>query len=278
MQRTLARSISFCSAVFIVVGFLVWASPAYAQCEFSACTAGETYNPSGGACESNSGFPTYAMSHRIPTCNSSETFVRATGMCRINDCGGSCRVRPACGGEWPVYSGSGTDGSGVYARCDGTSHAPAPMSHITTHCTAGFTLNTARGVCISCAPPLPPPPAPRFADLLFRAAFLRQTVGGPSVPNVHRGRPYLACFTVANVGDAPSAPFVVRGGGLGVPTTPTQAHAGLAPGATRDGCLVYPTTPVIGSYRLGIEVDSGHAVAERVETNNTSSIPVTVVP
>jgi hypothetical protein len=98
------------------------------------------------------------------------------------------------------------------------------------------------------------------------------------VTSVRRGRPYQACFVVANVGTVASGSFRVAGGGLGIPTAPFQDHAGLGAGLSRTGCIDYPTTPPVGSYRLGLTADSLGAVTESREFNNTATIPVTVVP
>jgi subtilase family serine protease len=95
---------------------------------------------------------------------------------------------------------------------------------------------------------------------------------------VKRGKPYLACFVVANIGFAPSGPFRVTGGGLGIPFNPFQNHAGLAPGASRAGCLKYPTTPKPGNYNLVLKVDSLNTVVESNEGNNTAVMVITVVP
>src|SRR5262245_39973792 len=95
---------------------------------------------------------------------------------------------------------------------------------------------------------------------------------------VKRGKPYLACFVVANIGPGPSGNFRVTGGGLGIPFNPFQNHAGLAAGASRVGCLQYPTTPPPGNYNLGLKVDSLNTVVETNEGNNTGVMPITVVP
>jgi hypothetical protein len=102
----------------------------------------------------------------------------------------------------------------------------------------------------------------------------------PLVPGnqVKRGKPYLACFVVANIGFAPSGGFRVSGGGLGIPFNPFQNHAGLAPGQSRAGCLKYPTTPKPGNYNLGLKVDSLNTVVESNEGNNTGVMAITVLP
>jgi hypothetical protein len=220
---------------------------------------------------------------------SGETFIRATGMCRLNLCTGACETRPLCGGDWPNYRGSGRDATGVYGSCQSNPNWLGHVSHTLRRCPSGFTLSEGRGVCVRCTAmvpvptptpvpvPTPTPVLPR-PDLVIRSAFLRQVAGGPVVTSVRRGRSYYACFVVANIGVAPSGVFHVGGGGLGVPTPPSQAHASLAAGASRAGCLVYPTTPAPGAYRLGITADSRTVVTERREDNNGATIAVTVIP
>ncbi len=126
--------------------------------------------------------------------------------------------------------------------------------------------------------PRPPPPRHGLPDLTFRVTWLELPGSTVHVKAVHNGKPYLACFTVVNIGSAPSGTFRVSGGGLGITYNPYQDHASLAPGAGRQGCLKYPTTPAPGSYKLGIEADSQHVVHESNEGNNEAVIPVTVIP
>jgi hypothetical protein len=106
--------------------------------------------------------------------------------------------------------------------------------------------------------PLPQPQP----DLTFRSAWL-QYRGLPNAPPLHTNRvPYLhgygACYVIANVGGAPTGPFRVAGGGLGIATNPYKDEASLAPGASRQDCLDYPTTPAPGTYKLGLEADNHH--------------------
>jgi hypothetical protein len=196
-------------------------------------------------------------------------------VCRLNACTSSgCEARPLCGGQWPNYLRSGTDATGAYGVCQSNPNWLGHQSHTILRCSAGSTLSTGRGVCVSC-PAIVPVPI-RRPDLVIRSTSLRQ--GGVVVTRVRRGQPYYACFVVANIGDGSSGPFHVGGGGLGVPTAPSQAHATLAPGATRSGCVLYSTTPAVGSYRLGIDADSRRVVSERREDNNGAVIAVSVVP
>ncbi len=263
-------------AALFLTAFL-FASPAFAQdaCRIPACDQpGETFNATTRDCESNAGFPTYARSHRIPTCRADETLDRATGMCVLNACG-SCEARRLCPSGW-AYQRSGRDaGGGVYGVCGHSSGGFS--SHQVLRCTDGFTLNEARGVCVGACRTATPTPLPR-PDLAIRRTFLRQVGGGPEAPSVRRGQPYWACFVVANVGTAASGSFQVGGGGLGVSVAPTQAHATLTPGASRTGCLAYSTTPSVGTYRLGITARAGAGVTEVRLDNNSATQVVNVIP
>jgi hypothetical protein len=263
-------------AAVIAAVIIVSAPDAAAQCEVPACNmSGERYDPADGNCHSGPDPLTGALSHRIPACRADERFIRETGMCRLNACtSGSCEARPLCGGSWPNYARNGTDSTGAYGVCESNPNWLGHRSHTIVRCEAGFTLNTGRGMCIRC-PTIVPVPI-RRPDLIIRSTSLRQ--GGVVVTRVRRGQPYYACFVVANIGDAASGAFHVGGGGLGVPTPPSQAHATLAAGATRSGCLLYSRTPAVGSYRLGIDADSRTAVLERREDNNGAVIAVQVVP
>lgn len=233
-------------------------------CDFSACRSDETYRD--GDCNSKSGFPTYAKSHRIATCPAGTTLNRATGTCISG--GTCCNERPLCS-SGSSYSRSGSDRDGVYGVCE-SSGGLGYRSHELVRCAPGWTLDTGRGVCRGeCRVVVPPRRA--LPDLTFRSLSLR-----PSV--LHARSPYHLCFTVANIGAAASGPFRVGAGGLGIPYAPFQDHASLAPGATRDGCIRYPTTPRVGTYSLGAKVDSLNAVAESNETNNEKTIGVVIVP
>jgi hypothetical protein len=244
-------------------------------CAFPACNQkGERYDAASGDCQSGPDPITRALSHRIPSCLSDERFDRATGQCVLNACSDDgCEARVLCTGR-SHYSRSGRDSTGVYGVCESVSGL-GYRSHELVRCPRGFTLNEARGVCVgNCAPA----PKASLPDLIIRSVYLRTVAGGPAVTGIRLGQRYWACFKVANVGASASGPFQVGGGGLGVRTAPSQAHATLLPGATREGCLLYPTTPPIGSYRLGIEADSRRVVRETREDNNTATLVVNVVP
>lgn len=113
-------------------------------------------------------------------------------------------------------------------------------------------------------------------DLVIKSAYLRTPASSAPVEVLTRGQSYLACFTIANQGNAGSGPFRVGGGGLGVPTAPYQNHTALASDASRDGCLNYPTTPGPGDYTLSLTVDLLNSVAESREDNNTYNLCVAV--
>lgn len=123
------------------------------------------------------------------------------------------------------------------------------------------------------------PAAEELPDLILRDLHVRRQ-GQPraSGNQVKRGQPYLACFVVANRGNAASGEFRVQGGGLGIKTNPYQDHAGLKPEESRAGCLQYATTPAPGTHRLGLTVDALKAVQESDENNNSGVVTVVVVP
>lgn len=282
MQRSLA-------AVFAFAAIVVFAPSALAQsaCGFPACNgARETYDRASGNCQSSSGPPTFALSHRVPTCGAGEHFDRDTGNCVLDACsGGGCEARALCTGDWR-YARSGSDSTGAYGVCESGPNWLGHRSHTLVRCPAGFALNEARGVCVgNCRVVITPAPggavapAPilRLPDLIIRRSFLRASSGGPAVTQVRRGQRYWACFVVENIGTAASGAFHVGGGGLGLTAAPSQGHAALAPGASREGCLLYSTTPPVGSFRLGLEADSRRIVRETREDNNIATIAVNVI-
>ncbi|HEV8589956.1 MAG TPA: CARDB domain-containing protein [Pyrinomonadaceae bacterium] len=270
------KELSPCSLglFFVTIVILVGVSSVDAQCRFRACNReGERFNSETGDCESRAGFPTFAISHRVPSCRSGEHFDRATGNCVLDACDEGCEVRELCrGGE--RYSRSGRDREGVYGVCESGPNFLGHRSHRLVRCAEGFTLNETRGVCVRCRT-APPPRVP--PDLTIRRLFLRSTPAGPVVSSVRVGQLYYACFEVANIGAGASGPFLVSGGGLGVRGTPTVPQANLAPGASREGCLLYRTTPSAGTYRLGITADPVNGVRETREDNNTATLEVDVV-
>jgi hypothetical protein len=156
---------------------------------------------------------------------------------------------------------------GVYESSSGSSF-PA---HQSLYYPKGFTLNEVHGMCGGNCPE-----KKLLPDLVLRHVFLRE--GGLAVTEIRQGHSYYVCFEVANIGTARSGAFRVRGGGLGIRYSPFQNHASLLPGKARKGCLTYPTTPPAGKYKLGIEVDSLHAVSELREDNNGATLPVKIVP
>jgi len=252
----------------------ICATSALGQCRFPACNRdGEHFNSETGDCESRSGFPTFAISHRVPTCPSGERLDRASGQCVLSACDDGCEVNRLCHRD-EDYSRSGRDREGVYGVCE-SSGGLGFKSHTPRRCPAGFTLNERRGVCVRCRaePPRRVPP-----DLTIRRVFLRTTRSGPAVTSVAAGQLYYACFEVANIGAGASGRFLVSGGGLGVRGTPTVTQTSLPPGASREGCLVYRTAPSAGTYRLGITADPVNGVRETREDNNTTNLEVTVMP
>jgi hypothetical protein len=278
------RRIYGLAAIVVLAGTLFGqapiTTPAFAQdaCERPACVDSDYRE---GYCHSRPSWPLNYRSHWQATCAAGETLNAATGMCRRRDCGGGCEERVLCSdARWPNYSSGsgGRDARGAFGTCNSN---PAPftgaLSHTRIYCAAGFDLDGARGVCRRCpsTAPLPAPPGP---DLIIREAWLRTTAAPARTTTLRRGQAYLACFTVANVGTAPSPGFRVGGGGLGVPVAPFQDHVGLAVGASRTGCITYPTTPPPGAYNLGLEADSRHVVPELNEGNNTATLRVTVTP
>lgn len=284
MRTLLVRS---CLLVLILVGIvpLAISSPAAADaCTRQLCSGslpiyagrdgvgrdGVPY----GVCRNDPGF-LGPRAHSMVPCPAGTTLVALAGLCRVNSCdGGGCSYRGVCA-NYPGFPYYRSDGRPGEATC---SNEPPPIlnyrAHTIARCPSGWSLIPGTGICRQCASATP---APR-PDLVFRSVWLSVGMPPVRVTSVRRGRPYQACFVVANAGAAASGPFRVSGGGLGIPTTPFQDHAGLAAGLSRTGCIDYPTTPPAGSYGLGLTVDSLGAVTESREFNNTATIPVTVVP
>jgi len=113
-------------------------------------------------------------------------------------------------------------------------------------------------------------------DLTIRDLHLKSEIG-EEVDSLRRGEPFYVCFEVANTGSVTADPFRIEGGGLGTRTAPNQAHASLAPDASREACLGYSTTPSPGKYRLGLTVDPTNDVYESREDNNGASVRVVVI-
>ena len=270
------------AALFAVVAIILafgsgssaWAQPRI--CPGHAACVGGTYNPADGYCYSGAQPFTNAMDHWQATCADGEMLDRASGICRPSSCGGSglsCREAAVCP-SGTTYTGA-SSGQGV---CEHRGDFGS-VDHQLVPCSSGWTLDTSRGICRYCLALHVTGSSPiiLLPDLTFKAAWLAAP-DGATMKSIRRGRPYLACFIVANVGSAASGVFRVSGGGLGVATNPYQDQAGLAPGASRQGCLSYPTTPAPGSYQLGITADSQNVVHELREDNNDAGIRVVVVP
>ena len=278
--RALSRFIAVCA--FALASVVAGQAVAQSQCEYPACPANTTYHD--GGCYDSPQFFTNAQSHTLAVCNAGDSLDRASGICHKANCSGGgsvCQEKPLCP-SGQNYSQGGTDAQGPYGDC--TMHGDfGSLSHEMVHCDAGWTLDATRGVCRLCPMILHSLVQPqrilplRLPDLTFRKTWLSSPAGAP-LSAVPKYRPYLACFTVVNIGTGASGNFRVSGGGLGIPTNPYQDQAGLAAGASRDGCLTYPTTPAPGNYQLGLTADSLHAVTESNEGNNDATIKVTVTP
>jgi hypothetical protein len=268
-------------ALAIGIGVTAWAQ--VKTCPGHPACVGGYYNQADGYCYSGPAPFTNAMDHWRALCADGETLDRPSGTCRPATCGGSaggCQERPVCPPN-STYSGPSTSGGTVSGTCQYSNNGF--NDHEVVPCDAGWTLDTARGVCRRCpnmvyGGPRPRPMPLALPDLTLRDAWLADPRAGKHLVSVHQGQAYYACFIVANIGSAPSGPFRVAGGGLGLSYSPYQDHASLAPGASRQGCLSYPTTPPPGSYKLGLEADSQHVVHESNEANNNAVISVTVVP
>jgi hypothetical protein len=265
------------AAVFAVA--LLFASAASAQdaCRIPACDPGETWLPAERQCESRAGFPTWAISRRIPTCRAGETLDRDAGVCVLDACGGACgaTARPLCTGGW-TYERSARDASGVvYGVC--RHQTGTYIAHQRLYCATGSTLNEARGVCVSACRVTTPTPIPR-PDLAIGRVFLRQLPAGPEVTSVRYGQAYYVCYVVSNIGAVASGSFRVTGGGLGLPVAPSSGQATLIPGTSRTPCLRYSTTPAVGRYGIGIRAIPGTGVTEVTLANNNGDVSVNVVP
>ncbi|MEQ1931822.1 MAG: hypothetical protein ABL957_14995 [Parvularculaceae bacterium] len=273
MRATLLQlAVSF--VVFLVSG-LALSAPASAQdCAAPVCRSGESYRVGAGGpspygvCESPCR-PPAPCSHYIAACPTGWTLDVPAGVCNRDLCSGCGVELPLCSAD-ESYSRSETGPDGrVYGVCNHGTCGPGACSHQIKYCREGWTLQTATGLCQrDCAAAARP-------DLILRSAWLK-TSKGVRTKTVRRGLPYYACFEVANIGTAASGPFYVGGGGLGVPRPPEQAHANLAPGASREGCLSYPTTPSAGTWRIGLTADSRGTVVEILDTNNGRTLTVIV--
>jgi hypothetical protein len=270
-----------CSLVFaIATGVTAWAQ--VKTCPgHPACAPNGTYHPDDGYCYyGNNGF----LDHWRAVCADGETLDRATGICHPATCGGSaggCREAPVCP-NGTTYTGTGSLNGAQVGSCE-TSNGLNYHDHQLVPCPQGWTLDSQRGVCRICSNfvyggPRPKPMPLRLPDLTFRDAWLSDPRAGKHLVSIHQGQAYYACFIVANIGSAPSGPFRVSGGGLGLSYSPFQDQASLTAGASRQGCLRYPTTPAPGSYKLGLTADSENVVHESRKDNNSATISVTVVP
>lgn len=271
---------------------LAFAAPAFAQrCENPVCRGEETYQRSPAGYEPAYGTCNHCnwlghCSHYIAACPDGSTMDVDRGVCVLNICtsGGCGAELPLCDAD-ETYTHSGTDAEGVYGDCG---HGPTGIggykSHQLKRCRADWALQTATGMCRKiCAVvvgPIVTPIGPAVVnrpDLILRRVWLRSATGA-TVKSVKAKKAYYACFEVANIGTADSGVFHVGGGGLGVPTSPEQAHANLAPTASREGCLSYSTTPSVGTWRLVLKADSRTAITELLEDNNERVLTVVVRP
>ena len=270
-------------SVVALTGFAINSAIAQTQCDYPACPANTTYHD--GACYDSPQFFTNAQSHTLAVCNTGDTLNRDTGVCRKPNCGGGiggiCQTKPLCP-SGTTYTGSGTSPRGTYGVCQmGPNGAGGAIDHQLVYCDAGWTLNTAAGTCRRC--PLLGgggllPVHFQLPDLVVRRVWLGDARTGAPVSTVQKAHPFLACFTVANIGAGAGGPFRVGASGAGVPSSPFQDHAGLAVGAARDGCLTFATTPSLGKYRLVVTADSLRAILESNEGNNDTTLIVTVTP
>ncbi|MEX0645330.1 MAG: hypothetical protein WD076_08465 [Parvularculaceae bacterium] len=276
-------------ATIVAIAGLALLTPAFAQrCENPVCRSGETYERSPAGYEPAYGTCNHCnwlghCSHYIAACPADSTLDVARGVCTLNICSSCGAELPLCDAD-ETYTGSGTSAEGVYGSCGrGPTGIGAYESHQLKYCREGWELQTATGMCRKiCAvvgPIVTPigPGAILRPDLILRRAWLRNSKGAV-VKFVKAKEPYYACFEVANIGGAASGLFHVGGGGLGVPTPPEQAHATLAPGASREGCLSYATTPGIGTWRLVLKADSRDAIVETRNDNNERTLSVRVRP
>ncbi|HEX9627026.1 MAG TPA: CARDB domain-containing protein [Acidiferrobacterales bacterium] len=210
------RSVIAAGAALLVlsVGLAGGAASALADsCAVPLCQRGETFradsNPAVnyGWCHSSSGLG--YRSHQRRDCPAGSTLNRATGLCVRRDC---CPEKPLCpAGE--KYLRSGTRDGRVYGVC-GSSSGLGYRSHTLRYCEAGWTLDTARGVCKKICPvsvtpvttvgvPVgtlaPAKPAGGKPDLVVRRFALKRW--GACKPN---NAVMTFEVTVANIGTAPS--------------------------------------------------------------------------
>lgn len=237
-----------------------------------------------GRCQSGPSGAGY-LSHTARQCQAGWTLDVARGICVK----GECCEKPLCGsGE--RYTRSETYGGRTYGDCQSGPGFGGVLSHTNRECEAGWDLDVGSGLCkkrgcgIAISPAGPPvaprpPEVVRKPDLTIKDWWVRPDARPGAASNeVKLHQKYQVCFIVANIGSAPSGPFNVQGGGLGIPTNPMQRHAGLAQGGTPEGCLDYPTTPPPGTYHLVVTADVPNAVAESSEANNGRSEAITVLP
>jgi subtilase family serine protease len=143
--------------------------------------------------------------------------------------------------------------------------------------TALLLLATAAMHGNAAAEPRTYPPQGIRPDLDITYVFLRASAGGPAVTSVRTSRAYWVCYTVRNIGAAPSGGFRVSASG--VLGAQHHDHAGLAVNASRQRCFydaTGPSTP--GNYPAFLLADSQQAVQETSESNNTETFNVTIAP
>lgn len=293
------RLFSKLASTFITAALVAAISTAASaqDCEAPLCRGDETYRRGGVDSTGPYGVCGHCnwlghCSHYLARCPSESTLDPERGVCVLNLCSSCGSQLPLCEPD-EAYTRSGADATGPYGVC---SSGPTPpggyLSHRLARCREGWTLVPDSGMCrrdcaligpgidpdtLTPAPTPIEPPVLLFPDLTLRRAWLRNT-SGATMKTVRAKQPYYACFEVANIGAGASGVFHVGGGGLGVPTPPEQAHANLAPGASREGCLYYSTTPAVGTWRLGLKADSRNAVTESRENNNERTLTVRVRP
>lgn len=260
-----------------------WAGAAgAAACEKPVCPSGDTYRD--GFCYSRAGPPTFAESRWRANCETGWTLDATRGICAQ----GECCAKPLCP-DGERFSRSETYRGRPYGVCESGPGIGGVLSHAMRECESGWDLDGTNGECRKrgCGPAIAvgglivaPQPAEvvHKPDLTIRDWWIQPRSPGVKTNEVKAGRKYQVCYVVANVGTAPSGPFVVQGGGLGVASGPTQRQATLAPTETREGCLDYSTTPPPGTYRLIVAADAPNAVDESNESNNGRSEAITVVP
>ena len=288
-MKTMTLRLLFQAIVVFVASLLSSTFVAVAQdaCYVHLCTGAEPiYTGDSGTtyavCQTDTAAPA-GIAHSLVPCPAGTTLIPGSGICHRDSCdgrgaGGTCSYRAVCSRYpgFPHYTADSPGPGGVLsATCDADPTGLNYRAHVVASCAEGSTLVPGTGVCRQCMGSKTSSRA--LPDLIFKDAWVRTQLSPLRVKALRTAKPYLACFTVANIGAGASGGFRVGGGGLGVPVAPYQDHASLLPGAARTGCLTYATAPPPGAYRLGLTADSLNAVTELREDNNTATINVIVV-